>query len=150
VSRFTCDRVPAHRSPATFAIHRSTGPGPGQRFFEKVQGGSAGARLLGERRYWRRHYRSLEDLVLRLCIRTLDPSKVTTMKQSRLIPCSYARGGLKTRHRALVTRVLEEYRPEAAALSEDVFYALQSVFNSLVNEGSGVSNSAFLAADRLL
>ena len=56
--------------------------------------------------------------------------------------------GLKL-DRALVIRVLEEYRPEAAALSEDVFYALQSVFNSLVNEGGSASNNAFLAADRL-
>ena len=44
-------------------------------------------------------------------------------------------GLIITLHRALVTRVLAEYQPEAARLSEDVFDALQSAVNSLVDEG---------------
>ena len=39
-SRFTCDRVPAHRSPTTTTIHSPVGSDPGQRFFKKVQGSS--------------------------------------------------------------------------------------------------------------
>lgn len=42
---------------------------------------------------------------------------------------------LKVSRRVLVTRVLEEYRPEAASLSAEVFDALRSTVDSLVNEG---------------
>lgn len=57
------------------------------------------------------------------------------MKQSRPNAMFPARTELKTPHRVLVTRMLEEYRPEAASLSADVFDALQSAADSLVNQG---------------
>jgi hypothetical protein len=57
------------------------------------------------------------------------------MKQSRINPTFHASTRLKIPHRVLVTRVLGEYRPEAASLSAAVFDALQSTVDSLVNEG---------------
>lgn len=59
------------------------------------------------------------------------------MKQSGLNPVFRAWTGLKIPHRLLVTRVLEEYRPEAASLSADVFGTLRSVVDNIINEGGG-------------
>ena len=52
---------------------------------------------------------------------------------SRVIPVFLRLHWTKTFVRSLVTRVLEEYRPEAASLSANVFDALQSVVDSLVD-----------------
>ena len=57
------------------------------------------------------------------------------MKQSRAILTFHASTGVITLHRALVARVLGEYRPEAASLSIDVFNALQSAVDGLIDEG---------------
>ncbi|KAF9654215.1 hypothetical protein BDM02DRAFT_3182042 [Thelephora ganbajun] len=46
--------------------------------------------------------------------------------------------------RLLVTRVLEEYRPEATSLSADVFGALRSVVNSLVDGDGKVEDTALV------
>ena len=56
-------------------------------------------------------------------------------RRSRPDPLFCARARLKFSHRVLVTQVLEEYRPEAASLSLDVFNALQSAVDSLIDEG---------------
>ena len=51
--------------------------------------------------------------------------------------------GLKAPSRSLVIRVLDEYRPEAASLSANVFGALQSAVGYLVNGGRFSSPDVF-------
>ena len=53
---------------------------------------------------------------------------------------------IKSSTRLLVTRVLEEYRPEAASLSADVFGALQSAVDHLVDGGKFQLSVEFQAA----
>ena len=71
------------------------------------------------------------------------------MKPSRAsstLPCLHR---TKTLPRSLVTRVLEEYRPEAASLSWDVFDALQSAVDSLVDGGESQLSDEFQAVHQL-
>jgi len=57
------------------------------------------------------------------------------MKLGRVNPTFLRLHWTKPLSRSLVTKVLEEYRPEAASLSTDVFDTLQSVVGGLVDGG---------------
>ena len=57
------------------------------------------------------------------------------MKQGKVNPTFLRLRWTKPLPRSLVTKVLEEYRPEAASLSTDVFDALRSTVGSLVDGG---------------
>ena len=68
------------------------------------------------------------------------------MKQSRCTLVFLRLYWTKISTRSLVTRVLEEYRPEAASLARDVFDALYSAVDHLVDDGKSLPLVKFQTA----